>query len=99
MIEESYVRLYANDFARMASRSELRPLEPDVLPKRMAEARSHAGVMDARKGEGHLVALISRLRDEASRPLSNNRIGTPTEASAIEHRHRFLTAVADGLSA
>ena len=98
VIEESYVRLYAHDFARLAVRAETRPLEPDLLPKRIADARAHAGVMDAKKGAGHLEALVARLRDEARRPVSQNRIGLSGDADAIEKRQRFLTDIADTLS-
>jgi len=98
MIEESYVRLYAADFARLAVRAELRPLDPDMVPKRMAEARAHAGVMDAKKGEGHLAALVARLRDEARRPRTHGP-AVSSAASSMEHRHQFLNAIADALSA
>lgn len=97
MIEESYVRLYAADFARLAVRAELRPLDPDMVPKRMAEARAHAGVMDAKKGDGHLAALVARLRDEARRPRTHGPAVSSTAASA-EHRHLFLNRIADALS-
>lgn len=98
MIEESYVRLYAADFARLAVRAELRPLDPSLAPKRIADARAHARLMDARKGEGHLEALISRLRDEARRPASPNRIGAASGTDAIDPRHIFLNGIADILS-
>jgi hypothetical protein len=97
MIEESYVRLYAADFARLAVRAELRPLDPDMVPKRMAEARAHAGVMDAKKGEGHLAALVSRLRDEARRPRTHGP-AVSSSAESAEHRHLFLNTIADALS-
>jgi hypothetical protein len=98
LIEESYVRLYATDFARLAVRAETRPLEPGALSRRIAEARSHAGVMDARKGEGHLEALVSRLRDAARRPLTPNRSGPEVDAEVLRTRHVFLNDVADTLS-
>ncbi|RYG09122.1 MAG: hypothetical protein EON96_18855 [Caulobacteraceae bacterium] len=98
MIEESYVRLYAHDFARLAVRAETKPLEPSLLPKRMADARAHARVMDARKGQGHLEALVARLRDEARRPVSQNRIGLAGDAETYEKRQLFLSEVADALS-
>ena len=98
MIEESYVRLYANDFARLAVRAELRPDDADMLPRRIAEARVHAGVMDARKGAGHLEALVTRLRDEARRPASANRGRLVEEADVLAKRQRFLNGVADTLS-
>lgn len=95
-MEESFVSLYAKDFVRMAARAELRPLEPSVLPKRMAEARVHAHVMDAKKGGGHLEALIVRLRDEACRPASSYRLAINLEAG--RNRQLFLVSVADALS-
>jgi hypothetical protein len=98
MIEESYVRLYANDFSRLASRAEINPLDPALLSKRMAEARVHAGVMDAKKGEGHLAALVARLRDEARRPRARGMAGSIDTATAMAHHHRFLNTVADALS-
>lgn len=98
MVEESYVRLYANDFTRLAVRAETRPLEPDLLPKRIADARAHAVVMDSKKGAGHLEALATRLRDEAGRPPSHNRVGLAIEWAAIERRRSFLHTIADMLS-
>ena len=87
MVEESYVRLYANDFARLAVRAGTRPLEPDLLPKRIADARAHAIVMDSKKGAGHLEALATRLRDEARRSPSHHRVGLAPEQAAIDKRH------------
>ncbi|NBW10373.1 MAG: hypothetical protein EBR82_20320 [Caulobacteraceae bacterium] len=98
MIEESYVRLYAGDFARLAARAEVTPLDPAILTRRMKEARVHAGVMDARKGDGHLEALVTRLRDEARRPRSRGLMGSIETAEANAHHHAFLTTVADALS-
>jgi hypothetical protein len=98
MIEESYVRLYAGDFARLAARAGITPLDPAILTRRMQEARVHAGVMDARKGGGHLEALVTRLRDEASRPRSRGLMGSIDTAEANAHHHDFLTTVADALS-
>jgi hypothetical protein len=98
MIEESYVRLYAGDFARLAARSEITPLDPAILTRRMNEARVHADVMDARKGDGHLAALVTRLRDEARRPRSRGLMGSIDTAAASAHHHEFLTTVADALS-
>ena len=95
-MEESFVSLYAKDFVRMAARAAVRPLEPTVLPKRMADARIHARVMDAKKGGGHLEALIVRLRDEACRPASYYRL--PIDLGAGRDRQLFLTSVADSLS-
>ncbi|WGM30936.1 hypothetical protein [Brevundimonas sp. NIBR11] len=98
MIEESFIRLYANDFVRMAQRPEVVSLEDPALAKRILEARKHAGVMDARKGDGHLAALISRLHDEARRPYSASRVGSSNESDAVGRRHRFLEVIADRLA-
>jgi len=98
MIEESYVRLYAGDFARFAARAEITPLDPTIVTRRMKEARVHAGVMDARKGDGHLEALVARLRDEARRPRSRGLMGSIDTATASARHRDFLTTVADALS-
>jgi hypothetical protein len=98
MIEESFVRLYAADFVRMAQRPELFDLEDPALGKRIEEACKHAVVMDAKKGDGHLAALTSRLHDEARRPRSPSRIGSIDESDAVERRFRFLSVVADRLA-
>lgn len=98
MIEESYVRLYAADFVRMAQSAETRPLDPTAVPKRMDQARSHADVMDAAKGVGHLAALVTRLRDEARRPSQRHAAALQSDASAVERRHLFLNTIADALS-
>lgn len=98
MIEESFIRLYAHDFVQFAGRSELGQDVAQGVDKRMADARSHAALMDARKGSDHLAALVTRLYEEAAQ--FNSRVmlrGTdPAEAAA---RHRlFLLAIADKLS-
>lgn len=97
MIEENYVRLYANDLIRMAQRVEARPSEFDPVPQRLGQARAHAAVMDAVKGEGHLAALIARLRDEARRPSSQTRIGSEAEGIAFARRPALLLAMVDAL--
>src|SRR5690606_23059789 len=61
MIEDAYVRLYANDFAQMAGRSEMGQDVEGAVEKRLADARAHAVIMDDRKGPGHLEALIRRI--------------------------------------
>ncbi|WP_395944949.1 hypothetical protein [Brevundimonas sp.] len=99
MIEENYVRLYANDLIRMAQRVQARPNELDPVPQRLGQARTHAAVMDAAKGEGHLAALITRLRDEARRPSGQTRIGSDAEAIASARRPALLLAMADALGA
>ena len=97
MIEESYIRLYAQDFSRMAVRAETQGTDDAVVAKRMADARSHAALMDSRKGEGHLAALIVRLRDEARRPPSHRFADLGAEPEALVRRHDFLNGVADAL--
>jgi hypothetical protein len=98
MIEESFIRLYAHDLVQFAGRAELGQEVDAGVDKRMADARSHAVLMDARKGSDHLASLISRLREEAVQ--FNGRVmlkGTDPEAAALRRR-RFLNRVADRLS-
>ncbi|QTC92239.1 hypothetical protein [Brevundimonas goettingensis] len=99
MIEENFVRLYASDFVRMAKRPGLMAADDPALERRIVEARKHAGVMDARKGEGHLAALISRLKDEAGRLPSTIHNVLADDIGAIASRHRFLAEVASRLGA
>lgn len=97
MIEENFVRLYAHDFVRLAIRSEMGTPDADGLQRRIREARAHAAIMDVRKGDGHLAALASRVRDEA---LSFNDRGVQKGVDVEEARRRhqiFLTGVADTL--
>jgi len=98
MIEEAFVRMYAHDFVQFAGRAELgQDVEPGVA-RRMSEARSHAVLMDARKGADHLASLVSRLRDEAAHFSGRMMLkGTDPEAAARRHR-QFLDGVADSLS-
>lgn len=98
MIEESYVRLYASDFVRMSRTAWLKPLDPDAVSQRMHEARTHAAVMDDAKGLGHLAALVTRLRDEASRPSLEYELAQGNNVAALDHRCQFLTKIADSLS-
>ena len=78
MIEDSYVRLYAHDFVQMAGRSELGQDVQGAVDTRLAAARAHAVIMDARKGPGHLNALVSRLRDLAPEFSGRVMLRTPT---------------------
>ena len=98
MIEDAYVRLYANDFAQMAGRSEMGQDVEGAVEKRLADARAHAVIMDDRKGPGHLEALIRRIRDTA--PEFTGRVmlkdANPREAAA--RRFVFLTRIADALT-
>jgi hypothetical protein len=98
MIEESFVRLYAHDFVQMAVRSGLGQDVDAALQRRLAEARTHAVLMDDRKSKGHLAALISRVRDEACRVDGRGvRVGEDP-AVAARGRLRFLSAVAEALT-
>lgn len=95
MIEESYVRLYSNDFVRMAMRADADGPDPAVSSRRIGEARTHAVVMDARKGEGHLAALAERLREEARRLAQPGRF--EVDPDTVGQQQDFLTSVADEL--
>ena len=98
MIEEAFIRLYAHDFVQFAGRAELGQDVAAGVDKRMADARAHAVLMDARKGSDHLASLISRLREEATQ--FNGRVmlrGTDPEEASGRHR-AFLDRIADLLS-
>jgi hypothetical protein len=94
MIEEGFVRLYANDFASLAARAEAGMEVEALVQKRIGEARSHAALMDARKGEGHLPAVADRLVEEAAR--TNSRVVREMQdvAGAMARRRQFLERVA-----
>lgn len=97
MIEESFVRLYAYDFVQMAVRSGLGQDVDAALQRRLAEARTHAVVMDNHKSKGHLAALINRVRDEASRVDSRAARYGDDPALAAHQRFHFLLGVAEAL--
>lgn len=99
MIEENFVRLYAYDFVQMAVRSGLGQDVDAALQRRLAEARTHAVVMDNHKSKGHLAALINRVRDEASRVDSRAVRHGEDPALAAHQRFRFLSGVAEALDA
>ena len=98
MIEESFVRLYAHDFVQFAARAELgQEIEPS-LTRRLSDARAHSELMDARKGSGHLDALVARLNEEGSRFTGRALLkGADPVQAAMRHR-AFLARVADLLS-
>lgn len=98
MIEESFVRLYAHDFVQFAGRAELgQEIEPG-LTRRLSDARAHSALMDARKGSGHLAALVSRLHEESSR-FTGRAMLKGADPVQAEKRHRaFLARIADLLS-
>lgn len=99
MIEENFVRLYAYDFVQMAVRSGLGQDVDAALQRRLAEARTHAVVMDNHKSKGHLAALINRVRDEANRVDSRAVRYGDDPALAAHQRFRFLSGVAQALDA
>ncbi len=91
MIEENFVRLYAYDFVQMAVRSGLGQDVDAALQRRLAEARTHAVVMDNHKSKGHLAALINRVRDEASRVDSRAvRYGDDPALPTCTHRRLLV---------
>lgn len=97
MIEDSFIRLYAHDFSQMAGRAEMGQDVDQALSRRLREAEAHAEIMDQRKGEGHLAALVARLRDEADTFNSRvMRLGADPQEAA-ERRRDFLTDVAETL--
>ncbi|MGX1691966.1 hypothetical protein RSD66_01095 [Brevundimonas sp. S1H14] len=99
MIEESFVRLYAQDFVQMAVRSGLGQDVDAALQRRLTEARIHAVVMDDRKSKGHLAALVRRVRDEAGRVDGRAMRYGDDPALAAQRRLRFLSGVAEALNA
>ena len=97
MIEEGFVRLYAHDFAALAARAEGGSDVEAMVQKRIGEARSHAALMDARKGPGHLPAVADRVAHEALRKdIRIVRSGEQIEG-AIARRTEFLNRIADQL--
>ena len=99
MIEESFVRLYARDFVMLSVRSEQGQYVAALRDRKLVDARSHAQVMDARKGSDHLAALTVRVREEATRFDDRGLQAGTDPAEAAERRHAFLNAVADELAA
>ncbi len=97
MIEESFVRLHSHDFVQMAVKSELGQDVDVPLKRRLTDARSHAALMDARKGVGHLSALVVRLREEAVRFDGRTMLQGSDPRLAAQRRLGFLSAVADAL--
>lgn len=97
MIEEGFVRLYAHDFATLAARAETGIDVDGLLRKRIDEARSHAVLMDARKGAGHLAAVADRVEHEAAREDVRVIRDGAQIAGALERRRAFLLGVAADL--
>lgn len=98
MIEEGFVRLYAHDFAALAARAEGGSDVEAMLRKRVEEARSHAVLMDARKGEGHLPAVVERVLHEAGREDVRFVRNGQDVPGALARRREFLLRVADLLN-
>jgi hypothetical protein len=97
MIEEGFVRMYAHDFAIFAARAETGVDVDSLVRKRIGEARSHAALMDARKGQGHLAAVADRVDHEAARSdIRAIRVGEDI-AGAFARRRAFLTGIANTL--
>lgn len=99
MIEENFIRLYARDFVMLSVKSELGQDVEALRERKLSDARSHAQVMDARKGSDHLAALTVRVREEATRFDDRGLQAGTNPAEAAERRHAFLNAVADELAA
>jgi len=99
MIEQGFVQMYARDFVTLAARAESGvEVEPQVA-KRITEVRSHAILMDARTGDGHLPAVAERLRHESDRgDIRTFRPGDDVVA-AVARRRVFLLDVAERIEA
>lgn len=95
MIEEGFVRLYANDFASLAARAEAGVEVEALVQKRIGEARSHAALMDARKGGDHLPAVADRLVEESLRTSTRVVREMQDIEGAMARRRVFLERVAD----
>jgi hypothetical protein len=93
MIEEGFVRLYAHDFTTLAARAETGIDVEAMVTKRVDEARSHAALMDARKGEGHLPAVADRLVYEADRDDVRVIRAGEDVPGALARRKAFLTRI------
>lgn len=95
MIEEGFVRMYAHDFTALAARAETGAEVELLVQKRVGEARSHAALMDARKGEGHLPAVVERLKQESAREDVRAIRAGEDVPGALARRRDFLLRVAD----
>jgi hypothetical protein len=71
MTEQSFVNLYARDFVSLATRDPDGAGLEEALARKVAEARDHAALMDARKGEGHVEAIAAALEAQAARPAAH----------------------------
>ncbi len=95
MIEEGFVRMYAHDFATLAARAETGTDVEALVQKRIGEARSHAAIMDARKGDGHLPAVADRLVLEAARDDVRMIRAGEDIPGALARRRAFLNRIVD----
>lgn len=97
MIEESFLRMYASDFVSFAAKAEQGQDVAAAVTRRLGECRSHAELMDRRKGAGHLEAMSERLIGEADR-FSGRGLPRDQDPGPAAERHRaFLTGIADAL--
>lgn len=99
MIEEGFVRMYAHDFTTLAARAENGTDVELMVQKRIGEARSHAALMDARKGDGHLPAVAERLIVEAAREDVRTIRAGEDVPGALARRKAFLLRIVDMLRA
>ncbi|MBP7705167.1 MAG: hypothetical protein KA105_07775 [Caulobacter sp.] len=95
MIEEGFVRLYAHDFTALAARAETGTDVEALVQKRIGEARTHADLMDARKGGGHLPAVADRLVVEAAREDVRVIRAGEDVPGALARRKEFLLRIVD----
>lgn len=99
MIEEGFVRMYAHDFTTLAARAETGTDVEALVQKRISEARSHAALMDARKGEGHLPAVAERVALEAAREDVRTIRAGEDVPGALARRKAFLLRIVEILGA
>lgn len=91
--------MYARDFAALAAKAEMGLEVEAAVRKRIGETRAHAALMDARKGQGHLAAVVERLKLDSRRAsVREMRVGADPEA-ALARREAFLVRVAGLLDA
>lgn len=99
MIEEGFVRMYAHDFTSLATRAEAGIDVEGMVQKRIGEARSHAALMDSRKGAGHLPAMADRIAQEAARGDQRLVRNADDAEGAAVRRRAFLNRIAEILRA
>ena len=80
MAEPSFVALYTREFLNLAGRDPEGPGFEESLARKVGETRTHAALMDARKGGDHLEAVASALEIRAvEAPTQGHRSQTPEE--------------------